>query len=323
MGILFQHLGTGFLQPHVFNSCTVSSHACACYVHSEDTLLTARSFSQEGERVKRHDERFRVSVLDSEDPQAQEFLNLFNGGVELTAQALPGPPHGCSWRAMNTRDRLLKWMPAASARLGSVLACLLLAIFGAQVAYAQSPPPSPSPDVQAHLKWLLQTRDHQGQTVAVVDKRQARLWLFSGELQTLYSTPVLLGSARGDDSVPGIGERDMRDIKPFERTTPAGRFIAEAGENAAGEDIFWIDYDAAVSMHRVRANNPAERRLQRLASATAGDNRISYGCINVPTDFYDRRLRPLLSASPAVVYVLPETRSLQSLFGSPAVASQP
>jgi hypothetical protein len=63
---------------------------------------------------------------------------------------------------------------------------------------------------------------------------------------------VLLGLARGDVSVPGIGERKISDINPHERTTPAGRFISEPGRNLSGEDIVWVDYDAAVSMHRVR-----------------------------------------------------------------------
>jgi hypothetical protein len=114
--------------------------------------------------------------------------------------------------------------------------------------------------------------------------------------------------------VPGIGERAMKDIRPHERTTPAGRFIAEAGRNADGEDIFWIDYGAAVSMHRVRATKPAERRLQRLATATPTDNRISYGCINVPALFFNERIGPTLSRQRAVVYVLPETQPVQVLF---------
>ena len=38
---------------------------------------------------------------------------------------------------------------------------------------------------------------------------------------------------------------------PEERTTPAGRFVAERGQNLRGEDVVWIDYDAAVLMHRV------------------------------------------------------------------------
>jgi hypothetical protein len=122
------------------------------------------------------------------------------------------------------------------------------------------------------------------------------------------ATPVLLGLARGDRNAPGIGTRPMAKIKPHERTTPAGRFIAQPGRNAAGEDVVWIDYDAAVSMHRVRATKASERRLQRLASPTAVDNRISYGCVNVPAAFYDRVVLASMRVAAPVVYVLPEGR---------------
>jgi hypothetical protein len=163
-------------------------------------------------------------------------------------------------------------------------------------------------------QWVLETGDNAKAPFIIIDKAQARLWLFSGAGQPLGDTPVLLGLAKGDTSVPGIGERAMKDIQPYERTTPAGRFMAEAGRNADGEDIFWIDYDAAVSMHRVRATNPAERRLQRLATPTPTDNRISYGCINVPAQFYNQRIQPTLSRQQGVVYVLPETLPLQTFF---------
>ena len=114
--------------------------------------------------------------------------------------------------------------------------------------------------------------------------------------------------------MPGIGERKIADILPFERTTPAGRFKAEAGRNLGGEDIVWVDYDAAVSMHRVRATNPRERRLERLASSTVADNRISYGCINVPAAFFDAWVSPIFKSSPAPVYVLPEVRHEREVF---------
>ena len=169
---------------------------------------------------------------------------------------------------------------------------------GAQVV-ASSP-------TQAKRQWVMDTNDNGQAPFIIIDKRQARLSLFSSAGAEMGDTPVLLGMAKGDDSVPGIGERAMKDIRPHERTTPAGRFIAEAGRNADGEDIFWIDYDAAVSMHRVRANRASERRLQRLATPTPADNRISYGCINVPVAFYNERIGPTLNHQPAVVYVLPE-----------------
>ncbi len=169
-------------------------------------------------------------------------------------------------------------------------------------------------EVQAMRQWVLGAQDNEGRPFAIIDKQQAQLWLFDARGQPAGSTPVLLGAARGDISVPGIGERPIQAIRPEERTTPAGRFIAEPGHNAQGEDIFWVDYDAAVSMHRVRATNPAERRLQRLASPTPADNRISYGCINVPVAFYDQRLRPLFTSARGVVYLLPETLPRSALF---------
>jgi hypothetical protein len=38
------------------------------------------------------------------------------------------------------------------------------------------------------------------------------------------------------------------------------------------------------------------------------DNRISYGCIKVPVEFYESVVRPLFDSS-GIVYILPETRS--------------
>jgi hypothetical protein len=161
---------------------------------------------------------------------------------------------------------------------------------------------------------VIASQDNAGLSFFVVDKKSAQLYAYdeSGQLQD--SSPVLIGAAVGDLSVPGIGLRPMEKILPVERTTPAGRFIAERGRNTSGEEIVWVDYEAAVSMHRVRANNPAERRLGRLATATPDDNRISYGCINVPVAFYEAHVRPVFAAKRAVVYVLPEVKSTQEVF---------
>ncbi|KQW52011.1 MULTISPECIES: hypothetical protein [unclassified Roseateles] len=178
-------------------------------------------------------------------------------------------------------------------------------------AAASAPPPAA---VQSLLQWLQQSEDNEGAPFAVIDKRDARLWLFDAQRRPVGATPVLLGQAQGDASVPGIGEREMSQIQPHERITPAGRFVAEPGRNAAGEEIFWIDYDAAVSLHRLRPSDPAERRPQRLASATPADNRISYGCINVPVAFFTQQLMPLFASGRGVVYLLPEILPTGLLF---------
>ena len=171
-----------------------------------------------------------------------------------------------------------------------------------------------SPEVARTVRWAIASGNNRGAPVIVVDKRRARVHVFEPKGRLVGSSPVLLGLAKGDHTVPGIGDKPLSQIKTEERTTPAGRFVAEPGRNIKGEDIIWVDYDAAVSMHRVRAVNATERRLERLASPTASDNRISYGCINVPVRFYERVLSPAAHRD-AVIYVLPETRSAASLFG--------
>lgn len=206
-----------------------------------------------------------------------------------------------------------RWSRAA------LLATALVVNIAALPAQARETRPQavqPSDDVQVMHRWIMKTGDHAGGPFMLVDKRQARVWVYDRNGRQVAHSPVLLGSAKGDDSVPGIGERPMSEIRPHERTTPAGRFHVEPGVNAKGEDIFWVDYDVAVSMHRVRANNPKEQRLQRLATPTPEDNRISYGCINVPVAFYDGRVKPLFATGKGWIYVLPETRPVQTLFNT-------
>lgn len=173
-----------------------------------------------------------------------------------------------------------------------------------------------SADARQIANWALHSGDHQNRGVVVVDKKDGKVFVFDREGELQGAAPALMGSAIGDHSVPGVGDKPVAQVRPEERTTPAGRFIAEVGLNANGEDVVWVDYDAAVSMHRVRANVKAERRLERLASNTAADNRISFGCINLPPSFYEKVLSPLVRGTGAVVYVLPETQPAASLFGA-------
>jgi hypothetical protein len=179
-----------------------------------------------------------------------------------------------------------------------------------------------SADARHLADWVADSGDNAGADFFIVDKKGATLLAFNAAARLVAATPVLIGAARGDDSVPGIGTRPIAQVRPHERTTPAGRFVAERGRNSGGEDVIWVDYDAAVSMHRVRATQPKERRLERLASVSVDDNRISYGCINVPAFFYEAYVRPVFATRRAIVYVLPEVKTLQQVFGSYEVAAR-
>jgi hypothetical protein len=179
-----------------------------------------------------------------------------------------------------------------------------------------------SDDARRLANWVVASRDNHQLFFVVIDKKNTRVFVFNANGTLRGATPVLIGAAVGDDSIKGIGNRPIALVEPHERTTPAGRFEGERGRNASGEDVIWVDYGAAVSMHRVRANEPKERRLERLASPETGDNRISYGCINVPVDFYEAMLKPAFATSRGVVYVLPEVKTLYEVFTSLPPADQ-
>lgn len=174
----------------------------------------------------------------------------------------------------------------------------------------------PSPDARHVADWVVHTRNAKKHAFVIIDKKDARVYVFGPDGKLRDSAPALLGSAKGDDSYPGIGDKPLSAIQPHEKTTPAGRFVAEPGRNTSNEDIVWVDYDAAVSMHRIRPNNIKERRLERLASLTTDDNRISFGCVNLPVTFYENVLSPAVRKHGAIVYVLPEVKTVQQVFGS-------
>ena len=248
---------------------------------------------------------------------------------------LPPPASTATRRAWRT----LPWLaaPALVAVLGVVLAGIWPGRQPAAVMAAVGPTPvaSAAPalprrhadfgrtadvsvDAQRVADWVATTRDNGPRDFVIVDKRAARVYVFDLQARLQAYAPALLGAARGDQSVPGIGNRPIAQVLPHERTTPAGRFVAEPGINTLGEDVVWVDYDAAVSMHRVRTAQADERRLERLASPGIEDKRISYGCINLPVQFYESQLRPRVHGGHgAVVYVLPEVLPLQQFFALP------
>jgi hypothetical protein len=193
----------------------------------------------------------------------------------------------------------------ALAALGLVVACA--------AAHAQGAG-SVSADVRDALQWVVATGDHGASAFAVVDKRAARIHVFDARGRLVAESPVLLGAARGDHSVPGIGARRLDEIALHERTTPAGRFTTEPGRNLNGEHVVWFDYDAGLAIHRVRPGASYAPRSTRLSSTGNGDKRVSLGCVVVPEAFYDSVVRPLLGQRRAVVYVLPETVPVQRLF---------
>jgi hypothetical protein len=176
--------------------------------------------------------------------------------------------------------------------------------------------------IREFADWVVDSGDHKGLPFVIIDKPDARVYVFEASGRIRGAAPALLGSAPGDDSAPGIGKLDLSDMGPAVRTTPAGRFVSGIGTNFRGEDVLWVDYDAGLSLHRVLTTKPEERRLERLATPTPADNRISYGCINVPKKFYEKIVAPTFTGTEGIVYILPELGSARELFNTYVVGER-
>lgn len=183
-------------------------------------------------------------------------------------------------------------------------ALLLSGLAVVATAHAEAPV---SEDVWQLARRVRETTDHAWQPFAIVDKRAALLVVFHADGRLAGSTAALLGSVYGDATVAGVGERTQRGaLQAGDATTPAGRFVSQPGHNHMGEEVVWVDLEAAFAIHRLRPGPLRANRARRLASADAGQMRVSHGCVVVSTAFFTRVVLPLLGRQPAVVYVLPE-----------------
>ena len=172
-----------------------------------------------------------------------------------------------------------------------------------------------SAEVHHVAHWIVGTSDNGGLPFAIIDKTAARVFVFDRTGRLRGTSFALFGSARGDDTAPGMGTRKLSAIRPEERTTPAGRFVAQLGRDFE-QDILWIDYETSLSLHRVVAGGKNDHRLERLATPSPLDNKISYGCVNVPALFFDQVVLDAFTGTKGIVYILPQVKTIQDVFGT-------
>lgn len=173
----------------------------------------------------------------------------------------------------------------------------------------------PSAATMRVADWIAASGDNRSLPYAVIDKTAASLLMFDAKGKSLGAVPVLIGIAPGDDATPGVGSKKLGEIGPAEKTTPAGRFLAKFGLAAGRQKVLWVDYANSVAIHPIPADaSKTEQRRERMLSPGADDNRITFGCINVPKAFYGKFVRTLFQKAGGYVYVLPDTKPLEEVF---------
>ena len=180
-----------------------------------------------------------------------------------------------------------------------------------------------SPEVERVADWAVHSGDNARHPFIIVDKAGAKAYAFDRNGTLIDATAVLLGMGVGDKFAPGVLQMDMYKTKPWQRITPAGRYFAEEDRNLQGETVLWVDYDSGIAIHKLPAKRTKQRRHERIVSPDPAEHRITYGCINVPPAFYDRVVRPYFGARGGVVYVLPDTVPLNTVFRTDEVSPRP
>ena len=182
---------------------------------------------------------------------------------------------------------------------------------------------SASADVLATVQWVGASKDNAGLPFVVVDKANAQVYAFTPAAQLKATAPILLGMGVGD-VIRVSPDLPMSAVPPQERITPAGRYVSKLVLDPHGKVVLLIDGKNLITMHIVVKGTPAQRRAERLASVATDDNRISFGCINVPPAFFTTVVDPDFRPGQGIVYILPEKTTAGQLFGfQPAVVTAP
>ena len=152
------------------------------------------------------------------------------------------------------------------------------------------------------INWVKATHDNNGKVFVVADKNEGKIHVVDSNGKVLDTQNAIFGRNKSNDNVAN--------------STPSGRFKLQkalttkaSDKRVFGDDVLTLTDTVTgnnvtkkdggvIAMHRVW-NKP--ERVKAINSATASDNYMSAGCINVPTAFYNSAVDNL---DGAMVYIL-------------------
>jgi hypothetical protein len=166
-----------------------------------------------------------------------------------------------------------------------------------------------------------------GKSFFIADKPNGMIHAFAGNGSYMVSAPSLYGKAAGDVLTETRTQAEgVASVKDSDRITPAGVYRMGAGKSSkyTGGYVLYLNNPetgaavganeagggAIVAVHSVFTTSGTENRQGRLDTATASDNKISFGCINTAEDFFlDSVLPNIDSFDGGMVFIMPDDAS--------------
>lgn len=164
------------------------------------------------------------------------------------------------------------------------------------------------------INWVKATHDNNGKVFVVADKNEGKIHVVDSNGKVLDTQNAIFGRNKSNDNVAN--------------STPSGRFKLQKALTTKASDKHVFGDDVLTLTDTVTGNNVTKKdggviamhrlwnkpeRVKAINSATASDNYMSAGCINVPTAFYNSAVDNL---DGAMVYILdnkdaPKTENVQ------------
>lgn len=152
------------------------------------------------------------------------------------------------------------------------------------------------------INWVKATHDNNGKVFVVADKNEGKIHVVDSNGKVLDTQNAIFGRNKSNDNVAN--------------STPSGRFKLQKALTTKASDKRVFGNDVLTLTDTVTGNNVTKKdggviamhrlwnkpeRVKAINSATASDNYMSAGCINVPTAFYNSAVDNL---DGAMVYIL-------------------
>lgn len=152
------------------------------------------------------------------------------------------------------------------------------------------------------INWVKATHDNNGKVFVVADKNEGKIHVVDSNGKVLDTQNAIFGRNKSNDNVANSTPSGRFKLQKALTTKAAdkkifGSDVLTLTDTVTGKDITKAD-GGVIAMHRLW-NKP--ERVKAINSATASDNYMSAGCINVPTAFYNSAVDNL---DGAMVYIL-------------------